>query len=177
MQVNQQEERSASGEPDVKSTTRLPDANGNWQVYESHDKTAEGDALNRTTDEHVFRRDYEGKLTPVSEVITKETNVNGQRSITTETHSVDVPGSARDGTLHPLQSSTTVQTTEPDRVVSEQNVAQHDSAEKGLDTLVNTKDVLIKSSSGTKEAITVTARYPDGHPSVVTIEMRNSSQH
>src|SRR5215469_3854045 len=63
MQVNEQEEHSTGGEIYRKrKTTLLQDGNGNWQVYESQEKTAKGDAQNRTSEDHIARRDFEGNV-------------------------------------------------------------------------------------------------------------------
>ena len=100
-----------------------------------------GNAQERVTEERLSRRDYIDDVSPVSEVITKGTNVAGRLTSTTQTYSVDIPGSTRDQTLRPLQSSTTVQTPEAGRVVTEREVVQPDTIEKGLNTVV-TMDIL-----------------------------------
>lgn len=172
MKINEQQTEGPNGRVDTKKETVLSDTFGGWQLYEVRPKTVTGDAGTRTTDERLYRRDYEGNVSPVSEVNAKDANVNGQLTNTTENYSVDVPGWVRDQSLHLLQTSTTVQTKEPDRILTEQQVVQPDPYEKDLNTLVNTKDILTQGSSGSEETITVTARYPDGYPSVVSVETR-----
>jgi hypothetical protein len=176
MQTNEQQTQSPDGRVDTKKETLLADTYGGWQVYEVREQTVTGEARNRTSDERVYRRDFEGNVSPVSEVITKDTNVNGQLTSTTENYSADVPGQVRDQSLHLLQTSTTVQTTKPDRIVTEQQVLRPDPGEKDLNTVVNTRDILTKGSSGDEETITVTARYPDGYPSVLSVETRKSDR-
>jgi len=176
LKVNEQETRTANGDIQMKSETLLVDTNGRWQPYEVREQTIRGSDRNRTTNDRLYRRDFEGNISPVSEVIARETNVNGQSTTSKETYSVDVPGSTRDHTLHPVESSTTVRTTDGGRIITEQQVVKHDTGEKGLDTLFRTKDILVESSSGTEETITVTARYPDSSPSVVSVETRKSDR-
>jgi len=176
MQINEQRSHSPNGNTETKKETLFPDMKGGWQVYEVREQTAKGDAQNRTTDDRVSRHDFQGNVSVVSEVISKDTNVKGQLTSTSETSSVDIPGSARDGTLRPLQSSTTVRTTEPGQIITEQQVVQPGPGEKDLKTVFNTRDVVVKGNSGTEETVTVTAQYPDGYPSVVTVETRKSDR-
>jgi len=176
MQINEQQTQSPNGNTETRKETLLADTNGHWQLYEVRQQTVKGDAGNRSSEDRVYRRDFEGNLSPVSEVITKDGNVNGQLVGTTETYSVDVPGRARDQSLHFLQSSTTARTTEPDRIITEQKVVQPDPGETDLKTIVEKKDILTKRSSGTEETITVTAQHPDGYPSVVSVETRKSDR-
>jgi hypothetical protein len=174
MQVNEQQKRIPNGTIETKKETLFPDLSGRWQTYEVREQTMEGDDQNRSTDDHVFRRDYVGNISPLSEVVTTQTNANGQSTSTSQTYSVDIPGSARDGSMHPLQSSTTVRTTEPTRAVTQTQVIRSDAEEKGMNNVFTTTDIKTQGSSGPEETITVTARYPDGYPSVVSVERRKS---
>ncbi len=87
-----------------------------------------------------------------------------------------MPGSTRDGSLHLLQSSKTVTKTDHDRVVAEQEIVLPDTGERGLNTVFKTTDIAIQRGSSTEETITVTAQYPDGSPSVVSLETRKSDK-
>jgi hypothetical protein len=173
MQVNEQQKRSPNGTTETKKETLFPELSGRWQTYEVHEQTVRGDQ-NRTTDDRLFRRDYGGNISPVSEVVSTVTNANGQSTSTSQTYSVDIPGSARDGSLHPSQSSTTVRTTEPGRIETQTQVIRPDAEEKGMNSVFTTTDIKTQGSSGTEETITVIARYPDGYPSLVSVERRKS---
>jgi hypothetical protein len=94
--------------------------------------------------------------------------------VKSQSYSVDIPGSARDGSLHRSQSSTTVRTTEPNRIVTQTQVVGPDAEEKGANSVFTTRNTKVQGSSGTEETITVTARYPDGYPSAVSVERRKS---
>jgi hypothetical protein len=174
MQVNEQQRQNPNGTIETKKETLFPDLNGRWETYEVREQTVTGDSHEQITDERLSRRDFEGNVSLISEVTSKDTNDNGHLTRTIQTYSVDVPGSTRDHTLHPVQSSTTVQTKEAGRIVTETEVTQPDTIEKGSNTVVNTMDVVVKKSSGTEELITVTARYPNGYPSVVLVETRRT---
>jgi hypothetical protein len=67
-----------------------------------------------------------------------------------------------------------VQATEAGRIVTETQVLQPDTVEKGSNTVIKTKDIVVKDDSGTEETITVVAQYPDGYPSVVSVETRKT---
>jgi hypothetical protein len=177
MQINEQQRRSADGMIDTRKETLVPDFQGGWQTYEVREQTVKGVSDERITDERLWRRDFRGNVSPVSEVITNDTNVDGRASSTTQTYSVDVPGSARDETLHPLQSSVTVQRTEAERIATDTEIVQPDTVEKGSNTVVKTTDIVVKGSSGSEETITVTAQYPDGYPSVVSVKTRKTEVH
>jgi len=173
MQIHEQQERGVNGDVQMKKTTLLPDASGGWQVYEVRERTVKGDAQDRTTEDRTSRRDFEGKVSPVSQVITKEANVNGQTTSTTETHSVDVPGSAREETLRPVQRATTVRKTEPGQTIAEQQI---EVLYPGGPTSIKTMNIVVVGTSGTEETNTTTVQYPDSYPSVVSVEMRKSDQ-
>jgi hypothetical protein len=174
MQIKEQQKQGPNGTIETKKETLFPDLSGRWYTYEVREQTVKGDSQERITDEHLSRRDFVGNVSPVSEVITKEKNANGQLTTTTQNYSVDVPGSTRDQTLHPLQSSKSVQATEAGRIVTETQVLQPDTVEKGSNTVIKTKDIVVKDDSGTEETITVVAQYPDGYPSVVSVETRKT---
>jgi hypothetical protein len=174
MQTKQEQTRSPEGTIHTKKETSFPDFQGGWQTYEIREQTVKGDSEERTTDERLSRRDFLGNVTPVSESITKYTSANGRATTATQTYSVDIPGSARDQSLHPLKLSTAVQTTEAGRIVTNTQVLEPDTVEKGSNTVVNTMDIVVQESSGSKQTITVIAQYPDGYPSVVSVDTRET---
>jgi len=179
MQVNEQEQQNAGGETYGKrKTTLLQDGNGNWQVYESQEVAVNADAENRTSEVHTSRLDFEGNVTPVSHVVTHQTNGDGRAVTTSVTYSVDVPGWVRDPSFRLLERSTSVRTVVPGKTVTEQRIEQPDPGDPqaGFGTTVEKTDTVVTGSSGTTQTIMITARYPDGSPSVVTVETRNSSK-
>jgi len=175
MQINEQQRNVDGGNIEVKKETLLPDVNGAWQPYEVREQTVKGDAQNRTRDDRLSRRDFVGNVSPVSGVITTEKNVNGERTSTSQTYSVDVPGSTRSQTLRPLQSSSTVRKTESNRTVTEQQIVQPNPGDPEIN-LFNTTHIIVTENSSTEETIKVTAQYPDGSPSVVSLETRTTDR-
>jgi hypothetical protein len=61
-------------------------------------------------------------------------------------------------------------------VVAEQDIVLPDMGEKGLNTEFKTTDIAIQRGSTTEDTITVTAQYPDGSPSVISLETRKSDK-
>jgi hypothetical protein len=178
MQTDEHRERGIDGNMEVRRTTSFPDVNGTWQAYEVEERVVKEDAHTRTTDNRTSRRDFEDNISPVSQVTTKTAQANGTSTNTSNFYSVDVPGLTRQSSVQPIQQVTTVQEKQPGRIVTEQLVEQPVPGDPaaGLGTSVNTTNIIVGGSSGTEETNTITARYPDGYPSVVTVEMRKSNQ-
>src|SRR5262249_29893000 len=110
MMVQEHRTHGANDSVDSQKTTSLSDLEGKWQVSEVKSSTTrEGADHGRTTDERVSRPDADGRLGEISGAITKESEDGGEKRSTVETYSADVPGSTRDGSLHPVERSTTVQ--------------------------------------------------------------------
>jgi hypothetical protein len=78
MQVNELQKQSSNGTIETEKETSFPELSGHWQTHEVHEQTVRGDDQNRTTDDRLFRRDYVGNISPVSELVTTETNANGK---------------------------------------------------------------------------------------------------
>ena len=102
---------------EVKKTTLLPGANGNWQVFEVKEKTIkDDDAKNRTSEERISRSDIDGRTSEVSRTVGHETeNADGERSATVETYTPNVPGMAGDGKLHLTERNTSNQNKDADK--------------------------------------------------------------
>jgi hypothetical protein len=178
MQTHEQQECGADGSMEVKTITSFPDVNGDWQAYEVKERTVKEDTQNRTTDTRTSRRDFEDNISPVSQVTTNTAQANATSTNTSNFYSVDVPGLTRERTVQPIQQTTTVQEKQPGRTVTEQLVEQPVPGDPaaGLGTSVKTTNIVVVEHSGTEETNTITARYPDGYPSVVTVTMRKSNQ-
>ena len=101
MQTQERRQQGANGTVESQKTSSFPDGSGNWQVNETRHSTSKQDGKNTTTEERVSRLDPNGKLSEVSRTVSRESETaRGEKHNTTETYSVDVPGSARDGSLH-----------------------------------------------------------------------------
>jgi hypothetical protein len=179
MRIDEQQKRRVNRELASVKTTSLRDANGGWQVYEVGEKTIKEDGQNRSTEERIARRDFEGNISPVSKVVSHDAQVNGQVTTTAESFSIDVPGSARDGKLHLVERGTTVQKNDPGRNTTEHLIEQVDTGDPQAGLVVSTKttNVIVSKAEGTKETDTTSARNPDNADfSVVSIETKKTDQ-
>jgi hypothetical protein len=174
MQVQERREKDANGTVQTQKTTSIPDGSGNWQVNETRHATTRQDGNNRTTEERVSRLDPDGKLNEVSRTVTKESETApGEKSATTETYSVDVPGSARDGSLHLVQRETAAQSTSTTgQQTTQHKVEQPDPGDpgSGLRVTILTTDTARPGSSGSKSTRTIQALDPNGGLTVVSVD-------
>ncbi|MGA2695153.1 MAG: hypothetical protein ABSE92_03785, partial [Terriglobales bacterium] len=109
MQTHELQQRSGNN-IEIQKTTLLPDGSGNWQVGEVKKETIKNDGKNSSQQEDVSRPDSEGNLGEVSKTVTHESeNAAGDKKKEEESYSLDLPGTTRDGNLHPIQHVTTTQ--------------------------------------------------------------------
>jgi len=93
--------RRADGTTESQKTTLVPDGAGKWQLSGMRQITDSQEGENRSAEEHVFRRNPEGKLSEVTRVVSHEpSGTSGENRTMVENYSIDVPGSSRDGHLH-----------------------------------------------------------------------------
>lgn len=149
-----------------------------WHEVEVRESTTKEDGSNRTSEERVLRRDSDGKLSPFSRTLSKETNVHGAKMNTVETYSLDLPGLARDGKLHLSERSTTIQRTDPGKIRTEQELEQLDPGDPnaGLKVTKKITEILVSGASGTEGTKTVQARNTSGGFTIVSVERRRSHQ-
>ncbi len=165
---------------EVKKTTLLPGANGNWQVFEVKEKTIkEDDAKNRATEERISRSDVDGRVSEVSRTVGHETeNADGERSATVETYTPNVPGMAGDGKLHLTERNTSNQNRDADKKNTEQQIEQPKPGNPtdGLQVTAKTKYTVHYAANGTQQTKTVQTRDANGNFSVISAETEKSDQ-
>jgi hypothetical protein len=179
LQTRELQKRSADHRVEVKKTTLLPDASGNWEVGEVRESTVKEEGKNRTSEERVSRPDLEGRLSEVSRTVGKDTETAaGEKSNTVETYSLDVPGLVRDDSLHLNQRVTTVQKKDSDRETTDQQVEQPNPGDPnaGPQVSAKTKYIVRYGASGTQQTKTVQARDSNGTVNVVSVETRKSDR-
>jgi hypothetical protein len=166
MQIQQREKRSGDHTVEVQKSTLLLDGAGNWQVGEMRQATISEDGKNRSTEERISRPDSEGKLGEVSRAVSKESeSASGERGNTVETYSVDVPGSAPDGSLHLVKRATTAQrTSSTGQQTTEQQVEQLNPGDpgSGLRVTILTTDTERPGPSGAQATRTIQVRDANG---------------
>jgi hypothetical protein len=175
-QVNELQRRSTDGSVDAKKTTMLPDGNGGWQVGEMTESTIREERNNRTSEDRVSRPDSDGKLAQFSRTVVHESQVNGQKTNTVETYSLDLPGLARDGKLHLTQRANSVEKIDSAGSTTEQQVEQPDPGDpnRGVNVMMKTIDVVTSGASGIQETRTTQMRDPSGNFSTVSVDTRKS---
>jgi hypothetical protein len=179
MRVQERRERGANTVESQK-TTLLPDGAGNWQVSEARHDITRQDGKNRSTEERVSRPDPEGKLAEISRTVSKESETApGEKHNTSETYSVDVPGSSRDGSLHLVERSTVAQSTSSTgQQTTQRQVEQPDpgNPDSGLQVTILTTDSVSPGASGAQATRTIQMRDPNGSLEVVSVDTTKSDK-
>jgi hypothetical protein len=143
-------------------------------VNETRHTTTRHDGSNSRTEERISRVDPDGKLDEVSRTVSTESETApGEKHTTTETYSVDVPGSTRDGSLHLVQRETTAQrTSTTGQQTTQHEVEQPDPGDpgSGLRDTILTTDIQRPGSSGSKSTRTIQALDPNGSLTVVSVD-------
>ena len=147
-------------------------------MNETRHSTSKQDGKNTTTEERVSRLDPNGKLSEVSRTVSKESETaRGEKHNTTETYSVDVPGSARDGSLHLVERSTTAEhKSSTGQQTTQRQVEQPDPGdpEAGLRVTIRTTDTLRPGSAGSRTTQTIEALDPNGSLATVAVDTTKS---
>jgi len=157
--------RAANDTVETEKNTWLPDVNGNWQLSEIRQSITTQEAKDRKIEERVFRPDGEGKLGQISRVVSQESeSTSGEKRNSVETYSIDVPGTTRDGRLHPVErKSSTERLSSTGEQATEEKVEQINPGDPG---------------AGLRVSVLVDGRMvpgPSGEQSTVIIRMRDSN--
>ncbi len=178
MKVQERRKRGANDTVESQKTTLLPDGAGNWQTSEIRQAITRQEGKNRSTEERVSRPDSEGKLGEVSRTVSKESeSAPGEKRNTVETYSVDVAGSARDGSLHLVERATTVQSTSSTgQQTTEQQMEQPNPGDpgSGLRVITLTTNTVRPGPSGAQGTRTVQARDANGSFGIVSVDTTKS---
>ena len=164
--------RAGNDTVETEKTTWLPDVNGNWQVSEVRQATTRQEGTNRTTEERVSRLDSEGKLGEVSRVVSQESeSTSGEKRSVVESYSIDVPGTTRDGRLHPVERKTsTERSSSTGERGTEQKVEQPNPGDprSGLRVTVLVDGRTVPGPSGEQSTVSIRARDSNGKFGIVS---------
>ena len=178
MKVQERRQRGANDTVESQKTTLLSDGAGNWQVGEIRQATTRQEGKNRSTAERVSRPDSEGKLGDVSRTVSNESeSTSEEKRNTVDTYSVDVAGSARDGSLHLVKRATTAQrTSSTGQQTTVQQTEQPDPGDpgSGLRVTTVTTDTARPGPSGAQGTRTVQARGANGSLGIVSVDTTQS---
>jgi len=172
--------RSEGNTIESKKTTLLPDGAGNWQVNEVRQATTRQEGTNRITEVRVSRLDSEGKLGEISHVVSKESgSVSGEKRSVVESYSIDVPGTARDSSLHLVERKTsTGPSSSTGEGATEQRIEQINPGDPGaglrVSILVN--DKMAPAPPGEQSTVTIRARDTNGSFGTVSVDTTKSDR-
>jgi hypothetical protein len=165
---------------EFRKSTLIPDGSGRWQVNEVREGSVkEEQGKGKSKEERVLRPDADGKLTVAARTVTRESEEAGKKRQTSETYSVDVPGTARDqNALHLQERTTTTSETGADggsRTV--QDVEQRNAGLPGDNVGVTqrTIDIVRPGTSGASaETRTIQTIGPSSGLSTVWVDTTNA---
>jgi hypothetical protein len=163
---------------EVKTTTRLPDGNGNWKVSKVTEKTVKDDGKNLTTEESVSHSDLEGRLYETKRTISKEGETpTGEKKKTVEVYTISAPAYT-DGAMHLNQRVTTVQKRDSNGEVTEQRVEEPSIGNPSDAPKVAGKAKYVVKYAGpaTQETRTTERRDANGNFNVSAVETQKSTQ-
>ena len=163
---------------EYQKTTSLSDGSGNWQVGEIRQTTTTQEGKNHSTEERISRRDAEGKLSEVSQVVSKESeSASGEKRNTMEMYSVDTPGAAPDGSLHLVERTTSTQRASGNgEQTTEEKVERLNAGDpgSGLHVSIVTSNTVRTGSSEAQAIQTIRMRDSNGTFGVVWVDTTKS---
>ena|SRR5208283_704907 len=181
--IRKEERETRTGEHTVQyqKTTSMPDGGGNWQPREVKKGVVTGDGKEQTKDETVLRPDSDGNLEVIQRTVSKEAAAaDGETRATTDTYSIDLPGAARDGDLHPVERVTTIQrTSQGGGQATQTQIEQPNpgSPTEGMRVTGEAIDIVRPGSGGaTRETRTIESLNGDGSLGVVWVDMGTSDK-
>jgi hypothetical protein len=180
MKVQERRQRGANETVESQKTTLLPDGAGNWHVSEIRQATTRQEGKNKggSAEERISRRDSEGKLREVSRTVSNESeSASGEKRNTVETYSIDVPGSAGDGSQHLVERAITAQrTSSTGQQTTEHQVERPVPGDPGssLQVTILTTDTVRPDPSGAQATRTVQARDVNGNLGVILVDTTKS---
>jgi hypothetical protein len=178
MKTQERRVKGANDTVESQTTTLLPDGSGNWQPGEIRKATKKG-TKNPTVDERVSRPDGEGNMSEISHTVTRETETpSGEKQNTVETYSADVAGRPRDGGLHLVERSTTVQHTDlRGQQITQQQVEQPNPGDPsaGLRVTVITTNTVRPGATGEQGTQTIQTRDANGNFGTVSVDLSKSN--
>ena len=180
MKTHELQKPGANGTIESQKTTLLLDGQGNWQVREIRQSTIRHGVNYHDTEEDVFRRDAEGKLSEFSHVVSKKSeSASGETRNVVEIYSLDTPGTTPDGSLHLVERSTsTHRTSATGEQVTEKQVDQVTPGDpgSGLRVSVLVDGRMVPGPSGEQSTVIIRKRDSNGNLGVVSVETTKSDR-
>ena len=166
--------RAANDTVKIEKSIWFPDVNGKWQLSEIRKNVTTQEANRHKIEERVFRPDAEGNLGQISRVVSQESeSSSGDKRTVVETYSIDVPGAARDGSLHLIESKTsTASSASAGDRATEQEVEEINPGDPGagLRVSVLVDGRMVPGPSGEQATVTIRARDENGNLGIVSVD-------
>ncbi|MGA9641017.1 MAG: hypothetical protein WBQ72_06455 [Terriglobales bacterium] len=179
MKTHELQKPGANGTIESQKTMLLLDGAGNWQAREVRQSTIRQAVNSRNTEEHIFRRDAEGKLSEFSHVVSEESeSASGETRNTVEIYSLDTPGTTPDGSLHLVERSTSIHHISVTGEQIEKQVDQVNPGDpsSGLRVSVLVDGRMVPGPSGEQSTVTIRERDSNGNFGVVSVETTKSDR-
>ena len=141
------------------STLVRSDASGPWQAREVREGVVTRNGANQINEEKVSQLGPDHKMIVIERTVRKESVLpNGDSRESVETESVDVPGTPRDGSLHPVQRVTSTHHIGEDGTASTETEIEEPnpgSPTSGMRVTSRTLDVVRSGPAGTSQTTTI----------------------
>jgi hypothetical protein len=174
------EARTGEHTTQFQKTTSMPDGEGHWQPSEVKKGVITENGKQQTKEETVLRPDSEGKLEVIQRTVSKEAaGADGETRAATDTYSIDLPGAARDGDLHPVERVTTIHRTGQSGQSTRTQIEQPNpgSPTDGMQVTGETIDIVRPGTDGkTRESRTIESLNGNGDLGVVWVDMGTSNK-
>ena len=179
METDELQNRLGAHALEVQKTTLLSDGAGGWQIGEVRKSIVTEKDQSFTSEEHISRRDSDGKLMEISRTVRTESQTGpGQKQETQNTYSIETPGVAPDGKLHLVQRVTTAQQTSSNgEQTTRKQIEQPNPGDfsAGLQVTTSTTNTVIPGSSGAQATLQISARDANGNLDTVSVDTTRAS--
>jgi len=177
MQIEERRHHTGN-KTEFKETIQLLDGGREWQVNEVRQGTITQEDNGRSTEERVYRLDYEGKLSEFSRIVSTESeSPAGEKQNTVNIYSVDMLGVPRDGTLHLVERVTSTEATAPSgQQTAVQKLEEPNPGDPaaGLRVTALISDKVSSGPSGAQATGTVRVRNGSGKFEVMSVDTAKS---
>ncbi|HTS57973.1 MAG TPA: hypothetical protein VMH03_10510 [Terriglobales bacterium] len=181
VRTDRQETRSSDHTIQFQESKLVRDTNSNWQTSEVRQGVVKDDDQRRTKEQSVWQPDFNGKLAIVQRTVSTEIGTaEGKGQTTSETYSIDLAGTTRDGSLHPVERVTTLHQAGQDgqgSTLTRVEKPDPGSPTEGMRVTSQALEVVVRDSAGTaRETRSVRAIDGSGDMSVVWVDMGSSDK-
>jgi hypothetical protein len=180
VRTERQETRSADHTVQFQETKLVRDPNSSWQTSEVRRGLVKDDDKRHTKEQTVLQPDSNGRLAIVQRTLSTEiAGADGKGQTTSETYSVDLPGTTRDGNLHPVERVTTVHQASQDgqrSTLTRVEKPDPGSPTDGMRVTRQALEVVVRGGAGAVETRSVRAIDGSGNLGVVWVDIGTSDK-